>query len=92
MDHPVEVMKNEEPREEEPRAPERRRNPRIEIIVIPRRRIVSHHRWALFVVIIVDYRGVSVLRGCRRLIFGIPVRGIRYDGQSKFCRNALQCL
>jgi len=84
MDHPVEVMKDEESREEESRAPERRRNPGIEIIVIPGRWIVSNYRWAFIIVIIVDDGGLDIFRACGRLIFRVLVRGIGHDGQSKF--------
>jgi hypothetical protein len=88
-DGSVKVVEDEESREEEPGAPEWRRNPGVQVIVIPWRRIVSNHRWAFFVVIIVEHRRFSVLRACRRLIFGILTRSIGEDRQTKFCRNAL---
>jgi hypothetical protein len=72
--HFMEVMEDEESREEKPRAPERIRNPSIEVEVIWGRRIVSNHRWAFPVVIIVDHRRLGVLRTCRRWSFGVPSR------------------
>jgi len=72
----MEVMEDEESREEKPRAPERVRNPGIEVEVIWGRRIVSNHRWAVPVIVIVDHRRLGVLRTCRRWSLGIFSRGI----------------
>lgn len=78
-DDSVKVVQDEESRKEETRAPERRGNPGIHVVVIRRRRIVCNHRWAFFVVIIVDHRGFGILRACGRLIFGVPTRSVGHN-------------
>ena len=52
-DDPVEVVENEEPGEEETGAPERIRHPGVQVVIVPRRRVVSDYRRALIVVVIV---------------------------------------
>jgi len=64
--HLVEVMEDEESREEKPAIPEGIRNPGIQIEVIRRWSIVSNYRRAFPVVIIVDHRRLGVLSACRR--------------------------
>ena len=60
----MKVMEDEESREEKAVTPERVRNPRIQVQVIWRGRVVSNHRRAFPVVVIVDHRWLSVLRTC----------------------------
>jgi hypothetical protein len=64
--HLVKVMEDEESGEGKTGTPERIRNPGIQIEVIWRGSIVSDHRRAFVVVIIVDHCRFSVLRACRR--------------------------
>jgi hypothetical protein len=52
-DHPVEVVQGEEPGEEEAGIPEWIRNPGVQIIIIPWRRIVCDNRWAFLIVIVI---------------------------------------
>jgi hypothetical protein len=73
-DDPVEVVQDEEPRKEEPRVPERIRNPCVKVIVIPWRRIVCDDRWTFLIVIIVYYRWVGL-----RLVFSILPRTPRQN-------------
>jgi hypothetical protein len=64
---PVEVVEDEVPGEIEPRTPpERIRNPGIQVIVGVRRRIVSYHRGAVIIIVIVDHLGPRTRDG----IFG----------------------
>ena len=49
----IEIGQDEESGEEEPGEPERIRNPAVQVVIIPGRRIVGDHRWTLFIVIIV---------------------------------------
>jgi hypothetical protein len=52
---PVEVTEDKEPVEGESMVPEWPGNPRIEIVVIPRRWVIGHH-WRTFrVIIIIDH-------------------------------------
>jgi hypothetical protein len=55
-DHPVEVVQDEEPTEEEPGMPEWIRNPCIKVIVIPWGKIICDHGRAFLIVVVVDYR------------------------------------
>jgi hypothetical protein len=77
--HLVEVMEDEESREEKSRIPERVRNPSIQVEVIWWGRIVTDYRRAFPVVIIVDHRRFGVLRACRRWSFGVLSRLIGQD-------------
>ena len=67
----MEVMEDEKAREEKPRTPEWIRNPGVQVEVIRGWRIVSNHRGAVPVVVIVDHRGLDVLRTYRGWIFGV---------------------
>ena len=67
----MKVMEDEESREIKAVTPERVWNPRIEVEVICRGRVVSNHRWAFPVVIIVYHRWLSVLRTCRGWSFSV---------------------
>jgi hypothetical protein len=88
---PVKVIENEESGEEEPAAPERGRNPCVQVVIIPRRRVVSDDRWALIVIIIVDNRWLCILRSRRRLCLGILPGRIRHHSKPNGGLNILQC-
>ena len=55
---PVEVVENEESGEPETGAPEGVRDPRVHVIVIPGRRVVSNDRRPFIVVVVVNYIGI----------------------------------
>ena len=55
---PVEVVENEESGEPETGAPERIRDPRVHVGVIPGRRVVSHDGRPFIVVVVVNYIGI----------------------------------
>ena len=55
---PVEVVENEESGEPETVAPEGVRDPRVHVIVIPGRRVVSDDGWPFIVVVVVNYIGI----------------------------------
>ncbi len=74
----VEIRQDEEPREEEPGAPERIRNPVIQIIIVPWRRIVRYNRWPFLIIIIVNFLWLNVFAACRGLIFRV-LAGSRRD-------------
>jgi hypothetical protein len=73
MNNPMEVMEDIEPREIEPGVPEWAGDPGIHVIIIPGRRIIGHHRWAFGVIIIIDFRGLRVLRSCRGWTFSVSL-------------------
>ncbi len=50
--HNVKIVQDEEPGEEKPGEPERKRDPCVEVIVVPRRRIVGNNRRAFANVIV----------------------------------------
>jgi hypothetical protein len=52
----MKIVQDEKTREEETRTPEWIRNPSIQVVVIPRRRIISNHWRAFIVVVLVNYR------------------------------------
>jgi hypothetical protein len=57
---PMEIMQDKKPGKKEPRTPERRRNPSIQVGIRLGRRIVSNHRRTLIIIIVVnDLRGRS---------------------------------
>jgi hypothetical protein len=89
----MEVMQAEETREEKSTPPEWVWDPSIHIIVIPGWRIVAHHGWAFVVIIIVDYRRISVITVIhRRFASGIASRGIGHDRQTNAGGKVLKCL
>jgi len=55
---PVEVVENEESGEPEIGPPERVRDPRVHVIVIPGRRVVSDDGRPFIVVVVVNYIGI----------------------------------
>ena len=58
----VKIAKDEESREPEPCIPEWIRDPGIQVVIIPGRRIVANNWGALIVVIIIDDRWFIVFR------------------------------
>jgi hypothetical protein len=66
-ERPVEVVENEEPREEEPRVPpEWVGNPTVQVAVIWRRRVVRDDRRTLTIVIVFHGPRLNVFRTGRR--------------------------
>lgn len=55
---PVEIVEDEESGEPETGPPERVRDPRVQVIVIPGRRVVSDNGRPFTVVIVVNYIGI----------------------------------
>jgi hypothetical protein len=55
---PVEVVENEESGEPETGAPEGVRDPRVHVIVIPGRKVVSDDGRPFIVVVVVNYIGI----------------------------------
>lgn len=70
-DNSVEVMKSEESRKEETAKEEWKRNPRIEVPIIPWRRIVGDHRRTFFIVVVIDHPWTSILIALWRLAFSV---------------------
>jgi hypothetical protein len=56
----VKIVQDEESREEEPGTPERIRNPAIQVVIIPGRRIVGDNRRPFVIVIVVDFLRLNV--------------------------------
>jgi hypothetical protein len=50
----VEIVKNKKPAVKESAIPERIRDPRIEVGIVPWRRVISDHRWPITVIIAAD--------------------------------------
>jgi len=69
----IKIMEDEKSREVKPGVPEWVGHPGIEIIVIPRRRIVSDYRRTFFIVVIIHYRRLDVFAACWRLILRVLV-------------------
>jgi hypothetical protein len=59
-DDNVKIVQDEESREEEPGTPERIRNPAIQVVIIPGRRIVGDNRRPFVIVIVVDFLRLNV--------------------------------
>ena len=70
----IEIVQDEEPREEESRAPEWIRDPGVEVVVIPGRWVISDDRRTFLIVVVVDDRGLNVLATCWRLTLCVLVR------------------
>jgi hypothetical protein len=65
-DVPVKIMQNEESGEKEPVTPEGIRNPGIQVIIRPGRRVIGDYGWASVIIIIIDY----LRRGIRPVVIG----------------------
>ena len=59
--HPMEIVQNKESGKPETIAPERIRNPGVQVIVIGRWSVVGHHRRPFFVVIIIYHLRIGVI-------------------------------
>jgi hypothetical protein len=70
----VKVVQDEESREEEPCTPERIRNPAIQVVIIPGRRIVGDNRRPFVIVIVVDFLRLNVFATCGRLTLCVLAR------------------
>jgi hypothetical protein len=55
MNNPMEIMKDKEPREKVPGAPEWAGDPGVHVIIIPGRGIIGHYRRAFSIVVIIDH-------------------------------------
>jgi hypothetical protein len=78
-ERPVKVMEDEEPRKEEAVEEEWRRDPGVQVTVIPWRRIIRNHRGTFAIVVVVNYPGLGILRTFRGLRFGISSGSISRD-------------
>jgi hypothetical protein len=74
MNMSMEIMENKEPREIKPGVPERAGDPGIQVIIIPGRGVIGDDRRAFGIVIIIDFGGCRVLRGCRGWAFTVFFR------------------
>jgi hypothetical protein len=70
----MEIMENKEPREIKPGVPEWTGDPGIQVIIIPGRWIIGDDRRSYGIVIIIDFGGCRVLRGCRGYAFTVFFR------------------
>lgn len=86
-DDPVKVVQNKKPGEEESRVPEWIRDPGVQVVIIPGRRIVSDNRRTFFIVIIVYYHGIRL-----RLVPSILTRVTGHDSQTGFSSRILKRL
>lgn len=85
-DESVEIMQTEKAREEKSAPPERVRNPGVQIIIIPRWRIVCDYRRAFLVIIVVYQSGIRL-----GLIFSVLARSPRDNGQPELGCEILKC-
>ncbi len=60
----MKIVQDVKAREEETRTPEWIRHPAIQVVVIPRRRIVSDNRRAFLIVIVVNFLRLGVFATC----------------------------
>lgn len=67
----MKIIQDEKAREEETRTPEWVRNPSVQVVIIPGRRIVSDNRRTFSIVILVNYRRRNVFTARRWLTFCI---------------------
>ena len=87
----MKIVQDEKAREEETRTPEWIRHPSIQVVIIPRRRIVSDYRRTLLVIIIFNFQRRNVFTARRWLIFCVLL-GTRRNSKSKLSIQPLQCL
>jgi hypothetical protein len=71
MNRSMEIMENKEPREIKPGVPEGAGDPGVQVIIIPGRGIIGDDRRAFGIVIMIDFGGRDVLRGCRGWAFAV---------------------
>jgi hypothetical protein len=86
----MEIMENEESRKPEPRTPEGKRNPGVQVIEGRRRDIVRHHRGAFVVIIVVYHCRVRIIIGPRWGRFIIRLRRIGRYRQTGFGKRAVE--
>ena len=84
-DSPMEVVQTEEAGEEKSPPPEWERNPSIEVIIVPGRRVIGDYRRTFIIIVVVYYRRIRL-----RLIFSILPRAAGYDSQPEFRGNTLE--
>jgi hypothetical protein len=65
----MEIIQNEKAREEESRTPEWVGNPSVQVVVIPRRWIISDHRRTFVIVVLVNGLRFNVFTARRWLTF-----------------------
>ena len=70
----VKVVQDEESREKEPGTPERIRNPAIEVVIIPGRKIAGDNRGPFVIVIVVDFLRLNVFAACGGLTLCVLAR------------------
>jgi hypothetical protein len=73
MNSSMEIMENKEPREIKTGVPEWAGDPGVQVIIIPGRGVIGDDRRAFGIVIIIDFGGCRVLRGCRRRAFTVLI-------------------
>jgi hypothetical protein len=73
-DSPVKIMQDEEPVKMEPIPPEWIGDPGVQVVIIPRRRVVGNNRGTFFVIIV-----IYNLRAHLRLAFSIRAGVTRQD-------------
>ena len=84
-DKPVKITEAEEAREEKSAAPEGIRDPVIQIIVIPRRRVVSDYGRAFVIVVVVYHPRIRL-----GLILGVLPGTPGYNGQTELNSKVLK--
>ena len=60
-DEAAEIVKDKISWEEKSAAPERIRHPGVQVIIIPRRRIIGHNRRTFAVIIVINHFGIGIL-------------------------------
>jgi hypothetical protein len=79
----MKIVQDEKAREEETRTPEWIRHPCVQLVIIPRRRIVGDYRGTFLVIVIVNDRRRDVFTACWR--WGLCVLA-RRNSQTKLSR------
>jgi len=74
-DESVKITQTEEPREEKSTVPEGIREPVIQIVIIPRRGVISDYRRAFLIVVIVYHRRIRL-----GLTLSVLARAPRHNG------------
>lgn len=85
-DSPVEIMQAKEAREEKSTPPEWIWNPRVKVVIIPRRWIICDDWRTFFIVIVVYFTRVGL-----GLIFSILTGAAGYNRQPEFSCDPLEC-
>jgi hypothetical protein len=85
-DDSVKIMQTEEAREEKSTRPERIRNPGIQVVIVPRRRIVCDNRGAFLIVVVVYCRRVRL-----GLVFSVLAGTAGHNGQPELSCEIFKC-